>query len=83
MSPVIKNINGSRIRKPVNILRVRLGWPFLYGSAYARDSIDQQVFRIPMKGGDTLRPDIRDIGYYTWITDEELGMFRIEGEHNN
>lgn len=48
------------------------------------DSMDQQVFRIPVKGGGytSLTPDIRDVGYYTWITDEELGMFRIEGEQS-
>ena len=30
----------------------------------------------------TLIDDIRDIGYYTWMTNDELALFRLEGESN-
>lgn len=48
------------------------------------DSIDQQVFAASLQGGGyrSLTPDIRDIGYYTWCGNDQLALFRIEGETN-
>lgn len=48
------------------------------------EPIDQQIFMFPLSGGHykSLMPEIRDIGYYTWLSEKELGLFRIEGETN-
>jgi hypothetical protein len=48
------------------------------------EPIDQQIFIFPLSGGEykSVMPEIRDIGYYTWLSERELGMFRIEGETN-
>jgi hypothetical protein len=48
------------------------------------DPINQQVFRFPVRGGsyESLTPDIKDIGYYAWLTTSDLAIYRIEGEAN-
>lgn len=48
------------------------------------DSLDQQLYEIPLAGGryQSLIPDIKDIGYYTWLGKDTLGLFRLEGEGN-
>ena len=48
------------------------------------DSIDQQVFAARLIGGGfrTLTPDRKDIGYYAWLDDNQVALFRIEGETN-
>ena len=44
--------------------------------------MDQQVFLARLSGGvsQSITPDRRDIGYYTWIDNNHLALFRIEGE---
>ena len=41
---------------------------------------DQQVCMIHLKTGEVtcLAGDMRDVGYYTWLNNDELGLFRIE-----
>jgi len=48
------------------------------------EPIDQQVFEFPIRGGryESLTGDIKDIGYYTWMKPDELGLYRIEGPSN-
>ena len=48
------------------------------------EDMDQQVFAARLTGGSfkSITPDIKDIGYYTWLDDEYLGLFRIDGESN-
>jgi Tol biopolymer transport system component len=48
------------------------------------EPIDQQIFTFPISGGEykSVMTDIKDIGYYTWLSEKELGLFRIEGETN-
>ena len=45
------------------------------------DVMDQQVCNINLKSGEKicLEPNMKDVGYYTWISDHELGLFRIDG----
>lgn len=47
-------------------------------------SMDQQVFLSKRSGGgyQSITPDRKDIGYYTWIDNDQLALFRIEGESN-
>lgn len=49
------------------------------------DSIDQQVYQSPLKGGGykSLTPGIRDIGYYTWVDENQLALYRIDGESSH
>jgi hypothetical protein len=49
------------------------------------DSINQQLFQTSLQGGGyrSLTPEIRDIGYYTWLDDDRLGLYRIDGEANH
>jgi dipeptidyl aminopeptidase/acylaminoacyl peptidase len=49
------------------------------------DSIDQQVFQVALKGGryTSLTPGIKDIGYYTWVGNDQLALFRIDGESSH
>jgi Tol biopolymer transport system component len=44
------------------------------------DNGDQRVCMIHLKTGEftCLVGDMRDVGYYTWLNNEELGLFRIE-----
>jgi Tol biopolymer transport system component len=48
------------------------------------DPLDQQVFEISLqdKTYKSLTPDIRNIGYYAWLSAKELGLFTIEGDVN-
>jgi hypothetical protein len=49
------------------------------------DSIDQQVFQTNWPAGGeykSITPKTKDIGYYSWITKDELALFRLEGETN-
>lgn len=48
------------------------------------DTMDQQVFAARLAGGSfkSITPDRRDIGYYTWLDDQHLALFRIDGETN-
>lgn len=45
-------------------------------------SMDQQVILSRFSGGasQSITPDRRDIGYYAWIDQSNLALFRIEGE---
>ncbi len=49
------------------------------------EPIDQQIFQSSLQGGGyrSLTPDIRDIGYYTWVGNDQLALYRIEGESNH
>lgn len=42
--------------------------------------LHQQVCTVPLKGGEkeVVTPDFEDVGYYTWLSDHELGLFRID-----
>ena len=47
------------------------------------DSINQQVYQTAWPGGGSyksLTPKTKDIGYYSWLSKDELALFRIEGE---
>lgn len=46
--------------------------------------LDQQVCNIHLRTGDMhcLTPSIKDIGYYTWLSEKELGLWRIENNTN-
>src|SRR6187401_3126975 len=48
------------------------------------EPINQQVYHFPIHGGayESLTPEIKDIGYYAWLTPDELALYRIEGESN-
>ncbi len=48
------------------------------------DELDQQVYSFSLKGNDytSVKPEVRDIGYYAWLSHTSLGLFRIEGESN-
>jgi hypothetical protein len=48
------------------------------------DSMDQQVFITNLSGGGfkSITPDRKDIGYYTWLDNNQMALFRIEGETN-
>lgn len=48
------------------------------------DSIDQQIFQTALNGGGfkSMTPGIRDIGYYAWMDDDQLALFRIESTSN-
>lgn len=48
------------------------------------EPINQQVCNIDLRTGEQkcVADDIRDIGYYTWLSLTELGLFRIEGSAN-
>jgi Tol biopolymer transport system component len=49
------------------------------------DSIDQQVYQAALKGGAfrSLTPGIKDIGYYTWAGNDQLALYRIDGESSH
>ena len=49
------------------------------------DSIDQQVYQTALKGGGykSLTPGIKDIGYYTWVDQDQLALYRIDGESSH
>lgn len=49
------------------------------------DSIDQQVYQSSLQGGGyrSRTPAIKDIGYYTWTGNDQLALFRIDGEANH
>lgn len=49
------------------------------------DSMDQQVCQVSMQGGSyaSLTPAIRNIGYYCWTTQQQLAIYRIDGESNH
>ncbi len=46
------------------------------------DIMDQQVCMARLSGGvfRSVTPDRKDVGYYTWIDKDQLGLFRIDGE---
>jgi len=46
--------------------------------------VDQQVYKIGFHSQEykSVTGDIHDVGYYTWISSHELGLYRIEGENN-
>lgn len=46
--------------------------------------MDQQVFQVSLSGGKytSVAPEIRNIGYYTWVRPDQLAMYHIEGENN-
>ncbi|HUR29997.1 MAG TPA: hypothetical protein VMZ69_01125, partial [Saprospiraceae bacterium] len=48
------------------------------------DPINQQVCNIDLRSGEMtcVAEELHDIGYYTWISMTELGLFRIEGTTN-
>lgn len=48
------------------------------------DTMDQQVFISRLSGGGfkSITPDRKDIGYYTWLDEDQLALFRIDGETN-
>ncbi len=48
------------------------------------DSMDQQVFVAGLGGGvfKSITPNRKDVGYYTWLDDQHLALFRIDGETN-
>jgi WD40 repeat protein len=48
------------------------------------DSINQQVYKVPLKGGRyiSMTPEIRNTGYYTCIAANHIALFRIIGESN-
>ena len=49
------------------------------------DSMDQQVCQVSIQGGayTSLTPDFRNIGYYCWTTQQQLALYRIDGERNH
>jgi Tol biopolymer transport system component len=49
------------------------------------DPIDQQVFQAPLNGGrySSLTPEMKNIGYYTWLGKDELALYSIDGENNS
>jgi len=49
------------------------------------DSINQQVYKVPLKGGRylSMTPEIRNIGYYTSMAANHIALFRIVGETNS
>jgi WD40-like Beta Propeller Repeat len=48
------------------------------------DSINQQVFQVPLNGGrySSLTPEMKNIGYFTWTSHDQMALFRIDGENN-
>ncbi len=48
------------------------------------EPMDQQVMNINLKSGkkEFVSGDFKDVGYYTWLSPHELGLFRIEGSIN-
>ena len=44
--------------------------------------MDQQVCKVHLRTGafDCVTGILRDVGYYTWLSDHTLGLFRIEGD---
>jgi hypothetical protein len=48
------------------------------------DAMNQQVYWTRLDGGGfkSITPDRRDVGYYTWLNENQLALFRIEGESN-
>lgn len=49
-----------------------------------RDISEQQICNIHLKTGEMecVAPDVKDAGYYTWLSPAELGLFRIDGNTN-
>lgn len=49
------------------------------------DSLDQQVCQVSMQGGSytSLTPALRNIGYYCWTTQQQLAIYRIDGDRNH
>lgn len=48
------------------------------------EPLDQQIYSVDLRNG-TLKNvtlDINDIGYYTWLGNDELGLFRIDNAGN-
>ena len=48
------------------------------------DPLDQQVYKTNLKTGaiESVTPDVKDIGYYTWMGMDALGIFRIDDAGN-
>ena len=48
------------------------------------EPLHQQVCKINLKTGqlEVVTPDLKDVGSYTWISPNALGLFRIEGTTN-
>jgi Tol biopolymer transport system component len=48
------------------------------------ETVDQQVCNIHLKSGEMecLAGDMRDVGYYTWLTPASLALFRLDGSGN-
>ncbi|MEO5905482.1 MAG: hypothetical protein ABIQ11_02060, partial [Saprospiraceae bacterium] len=48
------------------------------------ESLDQQVYKANLKSGaiESLTGEVKDIGYYTWMGMDALGIFRIDDAGN-
>ncbi len=48
------------------------------------EPLDQQVYKVNLKSGaiESATIDVRDIGYYTWMGMDALGIFRIDDAGN-
>jgi hypothetical protein len=87
LSPVTKTIRRLT-RTPSNEFSPRIhpdGQHLTVLRQVEGDTINQQVFKVSLRGGkySGVIPEIRNVGYYSWLAGNQIALFRIEGDNNS